>query len=82
MSKNSGPSRLDGIAKQIGLVPSRAFAPPNGATALALRPESAVIIAIMPSRAAISGYDASRPIWLWRYTVAAATFCFFALSIV
>ena len=55
MSKNSGPSRFDGMAKQIGLVPSRAFAPPNGATALALRPESAVIIAIMPSRAAISG---------------------------
>ena len=38
MSKNSGPSRFDGIAKQIGLVPSRACAPPNGATAFALRP--------------------------------------------
>ena len=63
-------------------MPSRALAPPNGATAFALRPESAVIIAIMPSRAAISGYDASRPIWLWRNTVVAATFCCFALSIV
>ncbi len=55
MSKNSGPSRSDGMAKQIGLVPSRALAPPNGATCFGLRPESAVIIAIMPSDAAISG---------------------------
>ena len=55
MSNTRGPSRLDGIAKAMGLVPRRALAPPNGATALALRPESAVIIAIMPSDAASSG---------------------------
>ena len=55
MSNTNGPSRLDGTAKQIGFVPSRAFAPPYGATCFGLRPESAVIIAIMPSPAAISG---------------------------
>ena len=48
MSMKNGPSRLDGIAIEIGLVPSLAARPPNGATALGERPESAVIMAIMP----------------------------------
>ena len=55
MSSTNGPSRLDGMAMQMGLVPSRGSRPPNGATALGERPESAVIMAIMPSLAAISG---------------------------
>ena len=53
MSNTNGPSRLDGMAKHIGLVPSRAWAPPKGATPLGERPESAVIRAIMPSAAAM-----------------------------
>ncbi len=41
------------MAIEIGLVPSRASRPPNGATAFGERPESAVIRPIMPARAAI-----------------------------
>ena len=55
MSRQSGPGRSDGTAIAIGLVPSRASRPPNGATALGERPESAVAIPIMPACAAISG---------------------------
>jgi hypothetical protein len=40
---------------EIGLVPSRASRPPNGATALGERPESAVARPIIPSFMAISG---------------------------
>ena len=54
-SMNSGPSRLLGIAMQIGLVPSLASRPPNGTTCFAERPESAVIIPIIPASAAITG---------------------------
>jgi hypothetical protein len=37
------------------LVPSRASRPPNGATCLGERPESAAAIPIMPARIAIIG---------------------------
>ena len=55
MSMKKGPSRFDGIAMQIGLVPRRASRPPKGATLFGERPESAVTSAIMSARAAISG---------------------------
>ena len=73
MSMNSGPSRLLGIAKQIGFVPSRASRPPNGTTPFADLPESAVIMPINPAFAAMIGYAATRPTCPCRYTVAAAT---------
>src|SRR5215469_16442424 len=73
MSRERGPPRPDGIAIESGLVPSRAARPPNGATAFGERPESAVISPIIPASAAIRVYDASRPMWPWRNTVAAAT---------
>ena len=53
MSTKNGASRSDGMAMQMGFVPSRASRPPNGATPLAVRPESAVMIPIMPASAAI-----------------------------
>ena len=55
MSRKNGPSRLLGIAMEIGLVPSLFSRPPNGPTALADRPESAVIIPIISAAAAIKG---------------------------
>ena len=55
ISIKKGPSRSDGIAIEIGFVPRRFSLPPNGATALGPRPESAVIRAIIPSFAAING---------------------------
>ena len=55
MSMNIGPSRLDGIAMQIGFVPSLGSRPPNGTTDLAERPESAVIMPIIPFWAAMIG---------------------------
>ena len=61
MSINRGPSRLLGIAKHIGLVPSRASRPPNGTTPFAVLPESAVIMPIIPAFAAMMGYAATRP---------------------
>ena len=42
MSRKNGPSSALGTAIEIGFVPSRASAPPNGATCLGERPESAV----------------------------------------
>ena len=44
MSTKNGPSRFDGIAMHRGFVPRRASRPPNGATPLAVRPESAVMM--------------------------------------
>ena len=43
------------MAMQIGLVPSRGSRPPNGTTDLDDRPESAVIIPIIPFSAAMIG---------------------------
>src|SRR5262249_50897832 len=55
MSRQKGPSRSDGMATAIGLVPSRASRPPNGATASSARPDPAPAIPIMPCGAAIRG---------------------------
>ena len=49
------PLKSDGTAIDIGLVPSRPHAPPNGATIFGDRPLSAVIRPIIPSSIAISG---------------------------
>ena len=49
MSRKRGPSRLLGIAMQMGFVPSRGCLPPKGTTDFADRPESAVMIPIIPS---------------------------------
>ena len=55
MSMWKGPSRFDGIAMLIGLVPRRGSRPPKGTTDFGERPESAVIMPIRPLDAAISG---------------------------
>ena len=55
MSISTGSPRADGTAIAIGLVPSRASAPPNGATLFGERPESAVIMAMKPAFAAMVG---------------------------
>src|SRR5215467_1074392 len=70
-------ARIEHAVIEIGLVPSRGSLPPKGATCFGERPESAVASPIMPSRIAISGYAASRPTWLCRNTVQAATFAVF-----
>jgi hypothetical protein len=82
MSRQNGAARSDGTAIAMGLVPSRASRPPKGATIFGDRPESAVASPIMPSLAAIRGYAARRPTWLWRKTVQAATLLVLAFSIV
>jgi len=55
MSMKTGPGRSLGKAMQSGFVPSRASRPPNGATALGLWPESAIMRPTKPARVAISG---------------------------
>ena len=55
MSMNIGASRLLGMAMQMGFVPKRGSRPPNGTTAFAALPESAVIMPIIPALAAING---------------------------
>ena len=62
MSMKKGPSKSLGIAIEIGFVPSLFSFPPNGTTALADLPESAVIHPIMSSFAAIVEYAPSLPI--------------------
>ena len=54
-SMNIGPARSLGIAMHIGLVPKRGSLPPNGTTDLLVRPESAVMMPIIPASAAIRG---------------------------
>src|SRR5439155_6323644 len=49
MSMKTGPGRSLGKAMQSGFVPSRASRPPNGATAFALWPESAMPDQIGPN---------------------------------